>query len=91
VTNISALGTGFPAICPICGRKFPCGSSGKATACWCFYFPPVDVSSLKERGVDSCVCPVCLRQMAIQQNYPEHLLPEVSFSDIAWSLTIPPA
>ncbi|RKZ07568.1 hypothetical protein DRQ05_02905 [bacterium] len=82
--RIEASGSASTATCPICGRKFPCGASGPEMACWCFYFPPVDVSFLKSKGIEICICPSCLRRIAIQQGYHEDLLPNIKFTETDW-------
>ncbi|MGV8080325.1 MAG: cysteine-rich CWC family protein [Syntrophales bacterium] len=74
------------AVCPVCGRAFPCGASTQKNVCWCFYFPVVDDSSLKEKGIHTCVCPVCLRNMAVRQGIPENQLPKVTFTETEWEL-----
>ncbi len=76
------------AICPLCGRKFPCGVSGRKDVCWCYYFPVVDDRSLKEQGLATCVCPVCLRHIALQQYYSEEHLPHIEFTETEWVIEL---
>lgn len=71
-------------VCPLCGRKFPCGATAGKDTCWCYYFPVVNDRPLKEKDIRECVCPVCLRNMAINQGFAEDRLPDITFTETEW-------
>ncbi len=73
-------------VCPVCGRRFPCGAVGQKDICWCYYFPVVDDRPLKEKGIHTCACPVCLRNMAVRQGFAEDQLPEITFTETDWGI-----
>ena len=81
-------GTAPAKTCSVCGREFPCCSFGGESVCWCFYFPSVDCSPLQKDGITTCVCPVCLQEIAIRQGHDEESLPSVTFTGTNWIMDL---